>query len=188
MNREKAMQIVKEQLPEKRYLHSVRVMETAVQLAERFQDDAKKAEMAGIFHDYAKYRPQEELKKIIEEQNMPKELLDFHSELWHGPAGAYLVEQEAGIADKDVLSAITYHTTGRQGMTQLEKIVFLADYIEPGRQFPGLDEVREAAKEDLDEAVLMALRNTISFLMSKRSTIYPDTFHAYNDLVKKTEE
>ncbi|MFS0780839.1 bis(5'-nucleosyl)-tetraphosphatase (symmetrical) YqeK [Bacillus sp. 1P06AnD] len=188
MNREEAMKIVKDQLPEKRYLHSVRVMDTAIELAKRFGVDTKKAEMAGILHDYAKYRPQEELRKIIEENNMPRDLLLFHSELWHAPAGAYLVEHEAGIEDKDVLSAITYHTTGRKGMTQLEKIVFLADYIEPGRQFPGLDEVRKTAENNLDEAVFMALRNTVAFLMSKRSTIYPDTFHAYNDLVKKSEE
>ncbi|MGM9925499.1 MAG: bis(5'-nucleosyl)-tetraphosphatase (symmetrical) YqeK [Bacillus sp. (in: firmicutes)] len=185
MKREQALSIVKEQLTEKRYVHTIGVADTAVLLAEKYGADVRKAELAGIFHDYAKFRPKEEMKRIIVEQQMPKELLSFHHELWHAPVGAYLVRTEAGIEDEEVLSAIMYHTTGRANMTQLEKIVFLADYIEPGRKFPGVDEVRKIAEQDLDAAVVAALRNTVAFLMSKNATVYPDTFHAYNDLVQK---
>ena len=99
MNREQALSIVKEQLTESRYLHTIGVMESAISLAKRYQADVKKAELAAIFHDYAKYRPKEEMKRIIEEQGMPKELLSFHSEMWHAPVGAYLVEKEVGIHD-----------------------------------------------------------------------------------------
>ena len=81
----------------------------------------------------------------------------------------------------------TYHTTGRTGMTLLEKIVYLADYIEPGRSFPGVDEVREMAKKSLDAAMIKAVRNTIVFLMNKKQAIYPDTFYTYNDLIVKFE-
>jgi len=188
MNREQALSIVKEQLTESRYLHTIGVMESAISLAKRYQADVKKAELAAIFHDYAKYRPKEEMKRIIEEQGMPKELLSFHSEMWHAPVGAYLVEKEVGIHDEEILSAITYHTSGRANMTLLEKIVFLADYIEPGRSFPGVDEVRELAERNLNVAVIAAMRNTITFLMKKNTRIYPDTFIAYNDLVQKMEE
>ena len=118
----------------------------------------KKAELAAIFHDYAKFRPKDEMKQIIVDQNMAKELLDFHSELWHAPVGAYLVEKEAGITDRDILDAIAYHTTGRIGMTVLEKVVYLADYIEPGRSFPGVDEVRELATKSLDKAMIQAVQ------------------------------
>ena len=187
MNRDKALAIVKGQLTEKRYIHTIGVMETSIALAEKYGADPKKAELAAIFHDYAKFRPEEEMKRIILEQNMPKDLLEFHPELWHAPVGAFLVREEAGISDREVLSAIRYHTTGRADMALLDKVVFLADYIEPGRSFPGVDAVRECAEESLDEAVFMALRNTISFLLSKNASIYPDTFHAYNDCINKNK-
>lgn len=183
MDRDKALELVKEQMPEKRYIHTLGVMETAIKLAEKYQANVKKAEMAAIFHDYAKFRSKEEMEKIIMEQNMPKQLLDFHSELWHAPVGAYLVRVEAGIDDEDILQAIRYHTTGNKDMKLLDKIVFLADYIEPGRKFPGVDDVRETANENLDQAVIMALKNTIKFLLDKNQMIYPDTLETYNTLV-----
>jgi predicted HD superfamily hydrolase involved in NAD metabolism len=124
------------------------------------------------------------MKEIIVSQGFPTDLLDYNSELWHAPAGAYLVQKEAGITDSDVLDAIRFHTSGRPGMTLLEKIIYLADYIEPGRHFPGVDEVRDMAKENLDRALLKAVQNTILFLMKKNQTVYPDSFYTYNDLVK----
>lgn len=184
MDRDKALKLVKEQMPEKRYIHTLGVMETAINLAEKYQANVKKAEMAAIFHDYAKFRSKKEMEKIIIEQNMPKQLLDFHSELWHAPVGAYLVRLEAGIDDEDILQAIRYHTTGNKDMKLLDKIVFLADYIEPGRKFPGVDDVRETANENLNQAVIMALKNTIKFLLDKNQRIYPDTLETYNTLVR----
>lgn len=89
MNREEALQIVKEQITEKRYIHTIGVMETAIKLANKYGGDAKKAEIAAIFHDYAKFRPKEEMKKIIIQQNMDPNLLLFHFELWHAPVGAF---------------------------------------------------------------------------------------------------
>ncbi|MGN1400328.1 MAG: bis(5'-nucleosyl)-tetraphosphatase (symmetrical) YqeK [Bacillus sp. (in: firmicutes)] len=188
MNREQALEIAKQHLPEKRFIHTVGVMDTAVVLAERFGADSEKAALAAIFHDYCKYRPLPEMKQVIEEEGLPSDLLAFHSELWHGPAGSVLAKKEYGITDEEVLSAIRYHTTGRAGMSLLEKIIFLADYIEPGRDFSGLDEVRRWAEINLDKAVLMALKNTIIFLASKQASIYPDTFYAYNELLIKVNE
>ncbi|CRK84213.1 bis(5'-nucleosyl)-tetraphosphatase (symmetrical) YqeK [Neobacillus massiliamazoniensis] len=184
MEREAALKLVKEQLTEHRYQHTLGVMETAISLANQYGADVKKAELAAIFHDYAKFRPKEEMKEIIVSQGFPTDLLDYNSELWHAPVGAYLVEKEAGITDSDVLDAIRFHTSGRPGMTLLEKIIYLADYIEPGRHFPGVDEVRDMAKENLDRALLKAVQNTILFLMKKNQTVYPDSFYTYNDLVK----
>ncbi|MCU9613948.1 bis(5'-nucleosyl)-tetraphosphatase (symmetrical) YqeK [Caldibacillus lycopersici] len=188
MDRNEALQILKKHLPEKRYIHTLGVLETALDLARVYGCDEKKTELAAIFHDYAKYRPEEEMRNIIIQEHFPEDLLHYHSELWHAPAGAYLVKKELGIDDKDIFQAIYYHTTGRPGMTLIEKIIFIADYIEPGRQFPGVDEVRALAKKNLDDAILQASRNTIAFLMKKNAPIYPDTFHTYNHFLMKKEE
>ncbi|MDX8359517.1 MULTISPECIES: bis(5'-nucleosyl)-tetraphosphatase (symmetrical) YqeK [Bacillaceae] len=189
MKREEALQIVKEQLTEHRYLHTIGVMETALKLAKRYDCDQKQCELAAIFHDYAKFRSKEEMKKIIIEQKMNQNLLHFHNELWHAPVGAYLVQTEVGIEDLAIIDAIKYHTSGRENMTLLEKIIFLADYIEPGRHFPGVEEVRAIASQNLDDAVIQALHNTMMFLMNKKQLIYPDTLLTYNDLLmKKTED
>ena len=182
MDKTKALELVKQQLPEKRYIHTLGVVQSAKELARRYGVDEDKAELAAIYHDYAKYRPLDEMEQIIKDYGLPADLLTANTELWHAPVGAVLVQREAGVEDEEILSAIRYHTSGRAQMTELEKVIYLADYIEPGRSFPGVDEVRELAARSLDEAVMKAIANTIAFLMSKQQTIYPDTFHAYNDL------
>ena len=187
MERNEALKIVKEQLTEHRYQHTLGVMETAITLAKQYGADIKKAELAAIFHDYAKFRPKDEMKEIIVSQGFPQDLLAYNAELWHAPVGTYLVEKEVGITDREVLDAIRYHTSGRPKMSLLEKVIYLADYIEPGRHFPGVEEVREIAKENLDEALIKAVQNTILFLMKKKQTVYPDSFYTYNDLVGKLE-
>lgn len=184
MDPKQALDLVKKQLTDHRYLHTLGVMETAIKLAKKFGAEEKKAELAAIFHDYAKFRPKEEMKQIIIEQGYSSDLLLFNEELWHAPVGAYLVQQEASINDEEILNAIRYHTSGRPGMTLLEKIIYLADYIEPGRHFPGVEEVRELAEKNLEEALIKSIQNSIVFLMKKNQPIYPDTFLTYNDLVK----
>ncbi|MCM3725202.1 bis(5'-nucleosyl)-tetraphosphatase (symmetrical) YqeK [Neobacillus cucumis] len=188
MERQKALDLVKLQLTEHRYQHTLGVMQTAIILAEKYGADVKKAELAAIFHDYAKFRPKDEMKEIIMSQGMPQDLLLYNTELWHAPVGAYLVEKEAGVSDYEVLDAIRYHTSGRPNMTLLEKVIYLADYIEPGRHFPGVEEVREIANENLEKAIIKAIQNTIHFLMKKNQTIYPETFYTYNDLIQKLED
>ncbi|GIN38574.1 bis(5'-nucleosyl)-tetraphosphatase (symmetrical) YqeK [Heyndrickxia oleronia] len=187
MERNKALEIVAKQLTEKRYTHTLGVMETAIDLAKLYKADEKKAELAAIFHDYAKFRPLEEMKKIIIEQKFDPFLLQYNPELWHAPVGAYLIQEEVGIKDVEIINAVRYHTSGRMNMTLLEKIIYLADYIEPGRQFPGVEEARKLAKKDLDEALIYSVKNTIIFLMNKNQAVYPDTFTFYNDLVMKKE-
>ena len=188
MDRNKALEVVKEQLTEKRYVHTLGVVETSVELARKYDVDEKKAELAAVFHDYAKFRPKEEMKNIILQEQLEAELLNHHHELWHAPVGAILVHREAGIDDPKILQAIRYHTTGHPQMNNLDKVVFLADYIEPGRSFPGVEQVRELAKQSLNQAVLQALRNTIKFLIDKQQPIYPDTFETYNVILKKKYE
>ena len=185
MEREPALKIIAEQITEHRYVHTLGVMETAIHLAQLYGEDSKKAEIAAIFHDYAKFRSKDEMRKIIVDQKMPSQLLEHNSELWHAPVGAYLVEREVGITDNDVLNAIRFHTSGRPHMTLLEKIIYVADYIEPGRQFPGVEEVREIASTNLDQALMKSIKNTMTFLLKKDQAIYPDTLQTYNYLVLK---
>ncbi|HLR40456.1 MAG TPA: bis(5'-nucleosyl)-tetraphosphatase (symmetrical) YqeK [Virgibacillus sp.] len=188
MKIDEAIAYVKPHLTKARFDHTLRVAETAVELAEVFKVSAHQAELAAILHDCAKYRPLEELKRWISKSYLPKDLLDYHHELWHGPVGSILVERECGMQHADVQSAIYYHTTGKANMSKLEMIIFLADYIEPGRNFPGLEKVRDIAQKDLIYACWMVSRNTIQFLMQKRARIYPDTFHAYNDFTKRLDK
>jgi len=185
MEIKEAIESVKPHLTEQRFQHTLRVAETAVRLAEKYHADPNKAELAGILHDYAKYRNLDEMKRWIRESMLPKDLLDYHHELWHGPVGALLARRELGVSDEEVLDAVHYHTTGRAHMGKLEMIIFLADYIEPGRNFPGIEEVREAAQKSLLKATWLASRNTIQYLIGKQATVYPDSFHAYNDLTKR---
>ncbi|QDP40672.1 bis(5'-nucleosyl)-tetraphosphatase (symmetrical) YqeK [Radiobacillus deserti] len=185
MKRNEALAIVEPQLRTARFEHTVRVTDTALELGRRFGGNLEKAELAAIFHDYAKYRNIREMKRWILSESLPKDLLQYHHELWHGPVGALLVEREVGLNDREILSAIRWHTTGKAHMSQLDKLIFLADYMEPGRSFPGVEEVREVAKNNLEKACLLASRNTIMHLMNKGQSIYPDTFHCYNHLVRE---
>ncbi|WP_409297569.1 bis(5'-nucleosyl)-tetraphosphatase (symmetrical) YqeK [Peribacillus sp. SCS-26] len=188
MDRKTALQLVENQITAARYKHTLGVADTAVRLAAQYGADPRKAELAAIFHDYAKFRPKEEMKNILVNENMDPELLLYHPELWHAPVGAYLVMEEAGIQDPEILDAIKFHTSGRAGMSLLDKIIYLADYIEPGRDFPGVNEVRKTAERDLDSAVIEAMRNTIMFLLTKNQPIFPETFEAYNYLIMNKED
>ncbi|MED3648157.1 bis(5'-nucleosyl)-tetraphosphatase (symmetrical) YqeK [Halalkalibacterium halodurans] len=183
MNRGKALQLVKPHLTEHRYQHTIGVMETAIDLAKLYGADQQKAELAAIFHDYAKFRDKNEMRTLIREKLSQQDILFYGDELLHAACGAYYVREEVGIEDEDVLQAIRFHTTGRPNMSLLEKIIFLADYIEPNRQFPGVEKVRTQAKTDLNGAIISSLVNTITFLLKKNQPIYPDTLATYNQLL-----
>src|SRR5699024_12152149 len=139
--------------------------------------------LAAMLHDYAKCFTVETLKKNIKKYNLPTTLLNYHHELWHGPVAAAIMEQDYGIKNKDILNAVYFHTTGRAGMTTLEYIIFVADYIERGRQFPGLDSVRELAQTDIILAAKSAKNNTITHLLSKNNRVDPDFFRICNFLI-----
>lgn len=185
MNDKRALSIVEPFLTKERFDHTLRVAEEAKRLARIYEVDVSDIEIASIFHDYAKYRPLDEMKRIIEKSYLPKDLLTYHHELWHGPVASIMIEQEYGITDQQIKHAIYYHTTGRPRMSRFEMILFIADYIEPGRDFPGVDNVREAVQQSLEQATWKSLQQTIQFLSGKGGEIYPDTFHAYNYYTKR---
>lgn len=185
MDIEKATEFVKAKLSKERFLHTLRVKDTAISLAKQYDAPIDLVAIAAIFHDYAKDMAKEELKQYILSYQLPKDLLQYHFELWHGPVAAKLIEDQFEISNIDIINAIYYHTTGRANMSLIELIIFVADYIEPGRSFPGVDDVREDAKNNLHIAARNALKNTIHYLLNKDATIHPNTFFAYNDLTTK---
>lgn len=184
MNREEMIAKVKAEMPERRWLHTQGVMETAVILANRYGEDPVRAELAAILHDVAKYWPTEKMAQIIRERALPPELLLYDKELWHAPVGAWVAEHEYGVSDQEVLDAIRYHTSGRRGMSKLEKIVCLADYMEPGRDFPGVSLIRELSEQELNQALVAGFNSTISFLLEKKKRIFPLTVEARNGLLE----
>lgn len=185
MNRHDALKLVKPHLTEERYAHTERVTDTAIRLAKIYDESEEAVMLAAVFHDYAKYRDQKEMKKIIADSDLPNDLLAYHHELWHGPVASLLISKEFGIDNPDIISAIRWHTTGTINMQPIDKIIYLADYIEPGRDFPGLDQVRQFSTNNLDYACFLAVRNSICFLLNKERLIYPDTLFMYNDLNQK---
>ena len=181
MDIEKAIEVVKFELNQSRFEHTLRVMETSEKLAERFHVPVEKAKLAAALHDYAKNWPADRLKTYIQ-NHLPSELLEYHVELWHGPVAADIMEKQFHVTDMEVLQAIRHHTTGRAKMTKVEMVVYLADYIEPGRSFPGLEEVRNASEKNLEYACWLTAKKTLQYLIGRNSIIHPDSIHAYNDL------
>lgn len=170
----------------KRYLHSVRVMEESIELAKIFNCNVEKATIAGLLHDCGKFESKQELlKKSFDFDIIQKNAHIDDSALIHGALGAEIARQEFKVEDMDVLNAIRYHTTGRPNMSLLEKIVYISDYIEPGRNFTGVNIVRKLAYKNLDVALFKAMNQTIKYLIDKELYIHPDTFNARNYLINE---
>lgn len=173
---EKVQQI----LPQKRYDHTMRVVETAVMLAERYGANVEKAKIAALLHDVCKPMDEELMKKYVIKYNLDLKLLKYPTEVLHGPVASVYIEKEFGIVDEEIKLAIANHTFGRTNMSLLEKIIFIADYIEPQRKHPHLKEVTEVAEYDLDEAVRLSAKYTLVYLIDNDERIYPSLLKCYN--------
>lgn len=178
-------QQVQLQMSEARFEHVLGVEKAAISLAKRYGCSIEQASIAALTHDYAKERSADAFRYIIEEKGFDLNLLRWGNAIWHGLVGAYFVEHELGITDEVILQAIRLHTTGAAQMSLLDKIIYVADYIEPGRDFPGVDEARRLAKLDLDQAVAYETKQTLKYLIEKNLPIYPKTLETYNQWVAK---
>jgi predicted HD superfamily hydrolase involved in NAD metabolism len=175
--------VLMEYLTEERYEHVLRVADTAKKLAERFAIPVEKAEQAALFHDIAKCMNKSELHQILEREKEDSRLFRFHHELWHAPVGAIITRDKFAISDADILNAIRYHTTGRSEMTALEKLIYIADMIEPGRSFPGVEILRGKAQENLNTAMGACIYQSVHFLVNKKVPVYPDSIDCYNEYI-----
>lgn len=177
------LEIIKKRLTPKRLYHSICVAEQAQKLASMFGGDCDKAYTAGLVHDIAKYETPENMMKLIEDDG--QKLSETEKSVpvtLHAPAGEIYLRKTLNVTDKEILSAVRYHTTGKEDMTLLEKIVYVADLTSQDREYPDVDEVRSLAETDLDKALLRGLSFTIEENARKMRPIHIDTVKAYNYL------
>lgn len=172
--------LVEEFLSEKRAQHVFRVEETAIELAEKYGESAEKASIAALAHDLCKEMPDDKAMDVIIRENLDLELLEYGNNIWHGPVAAVYLENELSVTDEDILNAVRNHTVGAPKMSLLEQIIFVADYIEPGRNFPGVDEARQLAADNLTKVIDFATYHTLMHLLEKKVKIYPGTIDTYN--------
>ena len=164
-------------LKKERFEHTIGVMYTATSLAMCYGEDIQKALTAGLLHDCGKYCPSKDQIKLCEEYGISLTESELAMPaLVHAKLGAYLAEHEYGIKDRDILDAIIWHTTGRPAMTMLEKIIYIADYIEPNRKIiPGLEEIRSIVFQDIDRAIYLSAKRTVRHLEDGGKAVDPMT-------------
>ncbi len=173
---------LKKDLDDARYLHTLGVMYTAASLAMCYGEDLERTSVAGLLHDCAKCIPNAQKLKLCEHYKLPVSDVERKApHLLHAKLGASIAHDKYGVDDSDILNAIRFHTTGRAGMSLMEKIIFVADYIEPGRsKAPNLPQIRKTAFSDLDLAVYLTLRDTLIYLEEKKTSLDNQTIVAYN--------
>lgn len=175
---------LKKNIGESRYIHTLGVVKTAKELAKINNEDENKAEVAALVHDIAKQMPIPEQIEILKANGIGIDIVTENSpQILHGFVGAILASSLIGIKDDDIINAIKNHTVARKNMSTLEKIIYIADYIEPNRSYPGVEDLRKITYENLNEGVLQGIENTISFVMSRRQLVHPDTIDARNYLI-----
>ena len=171
-------------LSEYRRVHSLNVAEEAVRFAKKYGGDVEKARLAGLLHDVTKETDNEKQLQIIANGGIILTELEKRSpKLWHSISGACYVRDVIGIDDEDIFNAIRYHTTGRAGMSQLEKLIFLADFTSAERDYPDIDVIRAHSENSLEEGMIYGLKFTLSRLTGREALISPDALAAYNDIL-----
>lgn len=192
MNKKERINLIRElesELAYGRFVHTLNVACTAANLAMCYGADIDQADAAGLLHDCAKCMNLGKMLKLCDKADL--ELSEFEknsASLLHSKAGAVLAASKYGIKDEDILNAIRYHTTGRPGMSLLEKIIFVSDYIEPGRDSaPNLPLVRKLAFESIDDCVLQILKDTLGYLGTTGAEVDPMTQKTY-DYYRRCDE
>lgn len=171
-------------LPPKRYKHSVRVYETALQLAKSHGLPQKKIAVCALLHDCGREIASKDSAAKADELDIAIDEVERNQPiLLHAKLGVHYAQTKYGINDKEILTGILQHTTGAAHMTALAKVVFLADMIEPGRDFPGVEKLRELSYKDLDKAMLLAYSNTIRYLLDSALLVHPHCLDGYNELI-----
>lgn len=174
--------ILLERLTPKRYHHSLCVADEAVRLAKKYGGDTEKAYLAGLLHDITKNASEEEHLHIFREFDIMLNDIEKNAEkLWHAISGAAYIEHMLGINDTEIITAVRYHTTARKNMTQLEKILYLADFTSADRDYDDVDIMRQKLEVSMQAALQYALSYTINDLVSRDRPLHLDTVEAYNE-------
>lgn len=178
----KLQHTLKKELDEDRYQHTLGVMYTSASMAMRYGADVTQALLAGLLHDCAKCIPGDKKIHLCEKYGLPVSDVEYENPgLLHAKLGAYLAEKKYHIHDQEIIHAISSHTTGRPGMSLLEKIVYIADYIEPGRrELPNMKEVRPLAFTNIDQCLYRILEDSLVYLNSRNISVDPMTQKTYD--------
>jgi predicted HD superfamily hydrolase involved in NAD metabolism len=188
LSEQEALAIIKSRLSNRRLQHSLQVAVEARELAVNFGVSPQKAYLTGILHDYAKGMPASELLNIALTNSLLEHEVDrLVPDLLHAPVGAFLLKTELGIDDEEILQAVKCHTLGSLHMSALDKIIYLADMIEPGRDFPGLERLKCLAWRNLDEGMLFGLESTIKYCLDQQRIIHPLTIEVRNHFLKEVK-
>lgn len=182
---------MEKELHAKRYEHTLSVAYTAASLAMVHDEAPDRALLAGMLHDCAKCYSAKKLVALCKKNNLPMSEVELQNPtaLLHAKAGSFLAREKYGIEDEEILNAIMYHTTGRPNMSKLEKILYIADYIEPGRTHAAnLPKIRKLAYQDLDKALIRILEDTLAYLRSTGGEIDSMTKATYTSLCQTNDE
>ncbi len=181
-DKNKIIEYIEAHMTEKRRLHTYAVAEEAKKLARRYGEDMEKTELAALFHDFFRGVSEKALNGYVRQLGLSPAYLN-NANLAHSKIAAYVMEKDYEIKDQDIINAVSYHTTGRANMSRLEKIIYLADAIEPNRSYPGIEEIRELAYQDLDEACLASLSRSIEYVNCRGLYLDQDTVMARDSLI-----
>ncbi len=184
MNTDSIKTYIEKNFSEKRKLHTEGVRVTAMNLAKKYGADPEKAEVAALFHDMYRGVSVDVLNYYVKHLGLSEIYLN-NGNLVHGKIAAIVMERDFEITDPDIINAVSYHTTGRPAMSALEKVIYIADAIEPNRNYPGVEEIRQAAEEDLDKACLLSLSRTIEYVRQQGNFLDTDTIAARDYLQKQ---
>ncbi len=176
---------VRNKLSDYRYEHSLRVADVSKKLAYNYHYDENKAYIAGLVHDIAKEFNDEENKKYIDKYNLLEFIDDIPTNrILHGPIGSLYLEENYKL-DNDIIKAVRFHTTGDPSMGLLEKIVFVADKIEPNKTYNGIEEERELAYKDIDKCMMLCIENNIKKLTKEKKRVNNKSIEVLNSLKNK---
>ena len=179
MTYQQAEDMVRQTLSPKRFQHTMNVKNLAVRMAQHYGVDTEKAALAAILHDSAKELPRTELLQIMQDNAIIKKGTQNRPEpVWHGICAAILAKTQWNVQDEEILSAIACHTTGKENMSKLDKILFLADMTSAERDYPCVEELRSLEMRNLDKAMIQALKMTISFVEQKNAIADPESAKA----------
>ena len=185
LTREELIEEVRARMSKQRFKHVLRVEQSALELAEKYDVDCEKSSIAALLHDVAKEEPDSEMRDLVISENLDLDLLQYGSQIWHAPVGAVQARRDFEIVDEEILNAIKYHTIGTPDMTDVEKVIFVADYIEPGRDFEGVKKARKLAEKSLERVIQYKIRDTIVDLVARKKKIYPKAIDSYNAWIPK---
>lgn len=180
ISRDNLLKIVRGKVSQNRFDHILRVEEMALKLARLYKQDLEAASVAALMHDMAKEMDGNFMYELAEAYTENPKIKEGNPAIWHGPAAAQLALNQYGLTDQSILEAIACHTLGAPVSNTLAKIIYTADYVEAGRDFKGVDKARQLAIDNLDEACLYQMAETLKYLAKKRRKIYYESVETYN--------